>query len=230
MLTSGRLLAELDHLAQAHAGCWEAGVVPDGVHQAFARFPRHGGSGFANWALRGMLWSYGVQHGGRERVRGRGLGRELGWLGGCLGRVDVGGFGLDFWMCQSQRCAGVGSQRDVGWDKAPLKLSEPRLAGRESNDARRDSHRRPGLHSIDGRACQCIQLRGKCRCRCRLRVVVHCLGLGVARDKSRIPEPLLLVGPRAGQLRSHCSQCPVPSAQSQCRQCSMIFGLFGTSV
>lgn len=70
MLTSGRFLAKLDHLAQAHAGGREAGIVADGVHQALALFPRHvGGSGFANWTSRVVLWSYGVQHGSREGLR-----------------------------------------------------------------------------------------------------------------------------------------------------------------
>lgn len=41
ILTCGGLLAELDHLSQAHASCREAGVVPDGVHQLVGLLPRH---------------------------------------------------------------------------------------------------------------------------------------------------------------------------------------------
>lgn len=43
--TDRGVLAELDHLAQAHAGCGEARIVLDGFHQARRRLPRHGGGG-----------------------------------------------------------------------------------------------------------------------------------------------------------------------------------------
>lgn len=45
--TSGRLIAKLHHLAQAHAGGRELCIVADGVHELLGRLPRHGGR--AGW-------------------------------------------------------------------------------------------------------------------------------------------------------------------------------------
>lgn len=42
-LTDRGLLPELDHLAQTDASGRELGIVPDGVHQAVRRPPRHDG-------------------------------------------------------------------------------------------------------------------------------------------------------------------------------------------
>jgi hypothetical protein len=39
--TCRRSLPELNHLPQAHASCWEARIMPDGVHQHIRLLPRH---------------------------------------------------------------------------------------------------------------------------------------------------------------------------------------------
>jgi len=46
--TDGRPLAELDHLAQTHAGSREVCIMADRVHELGRLFPRHG------WACRGL--------------------------------------------------------------------------------------------------------------------------------------------------------------------------------
>ena len=147
------------------------------------------------------------------------------WLPRSRGRLWLGF--LDVSVAAVGRSGTSAGTRPAG---GGLHLSEPRLAGRESNDALRNAHRRPGRHSTDGRVQRCSQLRGEGRCLCFVSASSCRALLGLRGTRAReIPEPLLLVGPRAGQLRSHSSLQAVPSL-SQCRQCSMISGLFGTSV
>lgn len=68
--TDRGLLPKLDHLAQAHAGSGELGIVTDGIHQALRGFPRHDGRIF------------GVGGRGRGR-RIPGIGRETKKPGCC---------------------------------------------------------------------------------------------------------------------------------------------------